>query len=187
MAEVIDMNENEKMEDSMSRTEFEEKAEDGTLSEGREEAFGQAGQGGEAQAEGGTLSEGQETVSQQVQGIQGAESVSGDKAPKAASGGAALEKGTAETKAAEKKPKGGNLKRRAFACLEILASVLLAVLGGWMYYHTRGVRLLYVSVAFGRICKYYWIPFIGALVFFAVGFYTLKRLRKEVKKDGKLE
>ena len=81
--------------------------------------------------------------------------------------------------------KGG--KGRIWGYLAILAAVGLAILGGWMFYTTRGTRLLYVDVTFGRICKYYWIAFIAMLVFFAVGLYTLKRSRKEVKKDGKLE
>lgn len=83
--------------------------------------------------------------------------------------------------------KGKGVKGRIWGYLAILAAVGLAVLGGWMFYTTRGTRLLYVDVTFGRICKYYWIAFIAMLVFFAVGLYTLKRSRKEVKKDGKLE
>ncbi len=95
--------------------------------------------------------------------------------------------------------KGKNTKRKVLGCLEALAAMGLAAFGGWMFWQTRGTRLLYVDVAFGRICRYYWIALMGALVFFAVSLYTLrsagknagkksiKKSRKEVEKDGKLE
>ena len=50
-------------------------------------------------------------------------------------------------------PKGKSGKGRIWGYLAILAAVGLAVLGGWMFYNTRGTRLLYVDVTFGRICN----------------------------------
>lgn len=89
-----------------------------------------------------------------------------------------------QTPESAKKPGAG---KKFLGVLELLAAVALLALAGWMFYNTRGTRLLYVDVDFGRMCKYYWAPAAGALVFFAVGLYTLKRAGREVKKDGKLE
>ncbi len=107
--------------------------------------------------------------------------------PAGAEAGVSAAAETAVNGAVTDAPKGRGGKGRIWGYLAILAAVGLAVLGGWMFYNTQGTRLLYVDVTFGRICKYYWIAFIAMLVFFAVGLYTLKRSRKEVKKDGKLE
>ena len=98
-------------------------------------------------------------------------------------GGAAPSAAAPETET----PKSRGVRGKVIGCLEEMAAIGLAVLGGCMFYNTRGTRLLHVDVAFGRICRFYWIALAGALVFFAVGLYTIKRSRKEVKKHGKLE
>lgn len=114
----------------------------------------------------------------------------GAAAGEAAPGEAAPAAGEAASSAAAPEtqiPKGRGVRGKVIGCLEEMAAIGLAVLGACMFYNTRGTRLLYVDVAFGRICRFYWIALAGALVFFAVGIYTIKRSRKEVKKHGKLE
>lgn len=110
----------------------------------------------------------------------------GESVPAGTVAGAALNGVSAEDGINGTAKKAG-FRKKLWGCVEIMIAIAMVVLAGWMFYNTRGARLLYVDVDFGRICKYYWAPAAGALVFFAVGLYTLIRSGREVKKDGKLE
>ncbi|MCM1025423.1 MAG: hypothetical protein NC432_03250 [Roseburia sp.] len=84
-----------------------------------------------------------------------------------------------ESKGTKGKRKVGRIIAGA---LELAAALALTVLAGWLFRNTTGVRLLYVSVALGRVSRYYWIAMVAAVVFLAAGIVTIKA--SGVKKDG---
>lgn len=67
--------------------------------------------------------------------------------------------------------------------VELAAAFILAVMSGWLFSNTRGTRLLYVSVTTGRVSRYYWIFLAAALIFLAIGVFTLRFRPREEKEN----
>lgn len=52
--------------------------------------------------------------------------------------------------------------------------MILLLISAGLFLNTRGTRLLYVSVATGRISRYYWILLVAAVILGVMGLVTLK-------------
>lgn len=78
----------------------------------------------------------------------------------------------------EKKP---GSRKKVTGIVELAVAFLLIALSAWLFINTRGTKLLYVSVATGRISRYYWVFFVIAAMFTILGLVTLKSSRR---KDG---
>lgn len=96
---------------------------------------------------------------------------------------AAAEK--ASTKNAGNKEAGKNKisSKKIAGRMELAAAFILAVLSGWLFFNTRGTRLLYVSVTTGRVSRYYWIFLAAALIFLVIGVFTLRFRPREEKEN----
>lgn len=79
-------------------------------------------------------------------------------------------------------PKNEGKKRRLWGILELTAAALIFVFSVYLFLNTRGTNLLFVSVTFGRICRYYWIGLLAAMILGLVGWITLKRHVRTVPK-----
>lgn len=78
----------------------------------------------------------------------------------------------------ESKDKKGKVSwRKIAACMELAVALMLITLSGWLFWNTRGTRLLYVSVATGRVSRYYWLFLAIAAIFLLLGVITLKHRR----------
>lgn len=94
------------------------------------------------------------------------------------------------TSPAEPSPKKNVDKKRMIrGTLELAATALILAFSVYLFYNTRGTRLLFVDVAFGRICRYYWIGLLAAIILGLMGLLTLKRhprtTAKTDMKEGK--
>lgn len=97
-------------------------------------------------------------------------------------GEAATEKISAKA-AGKKRDRKNKISRKKIAGgVELAAAFILAVLSVWLFFNTRGTRLLYISVTLGRISRYYWVFLAAALIFLAIGLFTLRSRRREEKK-----
>ena len=67
--------------------------------------------------------------------------------------------------------------------MELAAAFILALLSGGLFFNTRGTRLLYVSVATGRVSRYYCFFLLAALISLMMGVFTLKFCRREEKEN----
>lgn len=102
-----------------------------------------------------------------------------------------VEEGTASTgeAAAEKTDNGSQddkkqgRRKKIMGIAELTAAFFLTALSAWLFINTRGTRLLYVSVATGRVSRYYWIFFAIAAIFAVLGLITLKGFRREDRRD----
>lgn len=96
----------------------------------------------------------------------------------------------AETDSTEEEPatpKNEGKKRRLWGILELTAAALIFVFSVYLFLNTRGTNLLFVSVTFGRICRYYWIGLLAAMILGLVGGFTLKRHPHAVAKTDTKE
>ena len=84
--------------------------------------------------------------------------------------------GGTEAKSADIKSRGKRKKIAGF--MELAIAFLLTALSAWLFLNTRGTRLLYVSVATGRVSRYYWIFLLAAVVIGVIGLVTLKSSRR---------
>lgn len=93
----------------------------------------------------------------------------------------------ASAKDVEKKQDGKNKinSKKIAGGVELAAAFILAVLSGWLFFNTRGTRLLYISVTTGRVSRYYWVFLAAAVIFLAIGVFTLRPRRREGKEDVK--
>lgn len=71
-------------------------------------------------------------------------------------------------------PKNEGKKMRLWGILELTAAALIFVISVYLFLNTRGTKLLFVSVTFGRICRYYWIGLLAAIILGLVGWITLR-------------
>lgn len=92
--------------------------------------------------------------------------------------------------------KSGGKTGRGWGYLSLLAAILLLALGIWFFYNTLGSRLLFISVFWGRLSRYYWILWLAGLVLGIAGSIILKcnprkkkekRLTDEKKDEGQAE
>ena len=80
----------------------------------------------------------------------------------------------------ESKDKKGKVSWRNIAgCMELAGALMLITLSAWLFWNTKGTRLLHVSVAAGRVSRYYGISLAIAAIFLLLGIITLKRQHKE--------
>ena len=84
--------------------------------------------------------------------------------------------GGTEAKSADIKSRRKRKKIAGF--MELAIAFLLTALSAWLFLNTRGTRLLYVSVATGRVSRYYWIFLLAAVVIGVIGLVTLKSSRR---------
>lgn len=77
-----------------------------------------------------------------------------------------------------------NISRTRIAgWMELAAAFILTVLSVGLFFNTRGTRLLYVSVATGRVSRYYYFFLLAALIFLMMGVFTLKFCRRKEKEN----
>lgn len=94
-------------------------------------------------------------------------------------GEAAVEKASAKD-AGKKRDRKNRINRKKIAGgMELAAAFILTVVSGWLFFNTRGTRLLYVSVTTGRVSRYYWIFLAAAVILLAAGVFTLRLGRRE--------
>lgn len=77
--------------------------------------------------------------------------------------------------------------KRWLGYLEIVLAIVFAVAAIAMFSQTWGTKLLYIDATLGRICRFYWIPFIVAVVVLVVGIITLKKYSKQTKTQAGVE
>ncbi len=79
------------------------------------------------------------------------------------------------------KRKKGKLSRKKIAgYMQLAAAFILIVISVRLFLNTRGTRLLYVSVATGRVSRFYWIFSAAALILILTGAVTLRRSPKKL-------
>ena len=88
-------------------------------------------------------------------------------------GEAATEKASAKDVGKKRDGKNKINSEKVVGSMELAAAFILVVLSGWLFFNTRGTRLLYVSVATGWVSRYYWVFLAAAVIFLAVGVFTL--------------
>lgn len=69
-------------------------------------------------------------------------------------------------------------RKKTAGYVEVAAAFLLILLSIWLFWNTRGTRLLYVSVMVGRVSRYYWIFLFAAVVIGVIGLVSLRSCRK---------
>lgn len=74
-------------------------------------------------------------------------------------------------------------RKKMTGIAELAIAFLLIALSAWLFINTRGTRLLYVSVATGRISRYYWVFFEIAAMFTILGLVTLKSSRRKGREN----
>lgn len=74
-------------------------------------------------------------------------------------------------------------RKKMTGIAELAIAFLLIALSAWLFINTRGTRLLYVSVATGRISRYYWVFFVIAAMFTILGLVTLKSSRRKGREN----
>ena len=77
--------------------------------------------------------------------------------------------------------------KRWLGYLLVAVSVVLVIVAFAMFSQTWGTKLLYIDATTGRFCRFYWVPFVIAMVVLAVGIFTLKKHPKQVKTQTKVE
>lgn len=72
-------------------------------------------------------------------------------------------------------PEEKKKSKRSFGYLQIGIAVLHVAVSIGMLSQTWGSRLLYIDATLGRICRFYWIPFLIAMILLIWGMHTLKK------------
>lgn len=73
---------------------------------------------------------------------------------------------------------GETVRKKTAGYVEVAAAFLLVLLSMWLFWNTRGTRLLYVSVMVGRVSRYYWIFLFAAVIIGVIGLGSLRSFRK---------
>lgn len=74
-------------------------------------------------------------------------------------------------------------RKKMTGIAELAIAFFLIALSAWLFINTRGTRLLYVSVATGRISRYYWVFFVIAAMFTILGLVMLKSSRRKGREN----
>jgi len=70
-------------------------------------------------------------------------------------------------------------KKKIAGYIQLASALILIILSVRLFWNTRGTRLLYVSVAIGRISRYYWIFLAVGFILLLTGMITLRRSPKK--------
>lgn len=89
--------------------------------------------------------------------------------------------GTDSTEEEPAAPKNEGKKRILWGILELTAAALIFIISFYLFLNTRGTKLLFVSVTFGRICRYYWIGLLAAIILGLVGWITIRRYSHAIR------
>ena len=74
-------------------------------------------------------------------------------------------------------------RKKTAGYVEVAAAFLLILLSIWLFWNTRGTRLLYVSVMVGRVSRYYWIFLFAAVVIGVIGLVSLRSSRNGTRQN----